>query len=181
MTSEKGKAMLTRVFGCLSISLLAMQAAHAAGLCKAEETTVFSCELKQNHKTVSLCASKSFTEQDSFLQYRFGQLSKIELVYPKELKDSLARFGYDEYSRPDLSTFIVGFNNGGYRYELMETTEGGSDDGTTTRKLVVTSLAKKRSVEMTCLDNQNTVSDITSLDGVLKCDKEHEIVDGACQ
>jgi hypothetical protein len=173
--------MLTRTLWAVSISCLTLHAAHAAGLCKVDETTVFSCELKQNHKTVSLCASKNFTDQDSFLQYRFGQLNKIELAYPKELKDSLARFGYDEYSRPDLSTFIVGFNNGGYRYELMETTEGGDDDGKTTRKLVVTSLAKKRSVEMTCLDNQNTVSDITSLDGVLKCDKEHEIVDGACQ
>ncbi len=156
-----------------------MSAAHAAGLCKAEETTVFSCELKQNHKTVSLCASKSFTEQGGFLQYRFGQPNKIELTYPQELKGSLARFGYDEYSRPDLSTFVVGFNNGGYRYELMETTEGGSDDGTTTRKLIVTSKAKK-SVELTCLDNERTVSDITTLGGVLKCDKGHEIMDGSC-
>lgn len=172
--------MLRGMFWGLSIFSVTLHAAHAAGLCKAEETTVFSCELKQNHKTVSLCASKSFTEQDSFLQYRFGQPNKVELAYPRELKDSLARFGYDEYSRPDLSTFIVGFNNGGYRYELMETTEGGSDNGTTTHKLVVTSLAKKRSVEMKCLDNRNTVSDITSLDGVLKCDKEHEIVGGAC-
>ena len=172
--------MLTRTMLGLSIFCMTFHAAHAAGLCTVEETTVFSCELKQNHKVVSLCASKSFTEQDSFLQYRFGQPSKIELAYPKELKDSLARFGYDDYSRPDLSTFIVGFDNGGYRYELMETTEGGSDDSTTTRKLVVTSLAKKHGVEMTCLDNEKTVSDITTLDGVLKCDKAHEIVEGAC-
>jgi hypothetical protein len=38
-------------------SLAAMDEAHAAGLCSASETTVFNCELKENHKIVSMCSS----------------------------------------------------------------------------------------------------------------------------
>lgn len=114
------------------------------------------------------------------LQYRYGKKDAIELVFPKNLDNSKTQFVYDEYSRSDLSTFVVGFENEGYRYEISETTEGG-DEGVTHRNLLVSSLSGKRGVKLTCLDNKNTVSNISTLDQVLKCDKKHEIVDGSCE
>jgi hypothetical protein len=161
-------------------SLAAMDEAHAAGLCSASETTVFNCELKENHKIVSMCSSNHLADGMGFLQYRYGLPNKVELTFPKSLENSQAQFGYDEYSRPDLSTFVVGFNNANYRYEISETTEGGEDEGITTRTLLVSSEANKRGLKLTCLDNKNTVSNISTLEHVLKCDKKHAIVEGAC-
>jgi hypothetical protein len=152
----------------------------AASLCSASETTVFNCELKENHKIVSICSSKILTGKSGFLQYRYGTPEKVELVFPKSMEDSQAQFGYDEYSRPDLSTFVVGFNNANYRYEISETTEGGDDDGITTRTLLVSSGANRRGLKLTCLEDKNVVSNISTLDQILKCDKNHAIVEGAC-
>lgn len=127
-----------------------------------------------------MCASKDLSSTRGFLQYRYGNNRKIELKFPGDLKNSRDQFGYDEYSRPDLSAFIVGFDNGGYRYEISETTEGGDENGTTTRSLLVSAKSGGRSLKLTCLENENTVSSISTLDQVLKCDKEHAIVEGAC-
>lgn len=126
-----------------------------------------------------MCASKDLGEGRGFLQYRYGVLDKIELEFPQNLEYSRDQFGYDEYSRPDLSTFIVGFDNGGYRYEISETSEGG-DDGVITRSLIVNSKNGARSLKLTCIDNGNSVSVISTLDQVLKCDRAHSIVEGAC-
>lgn len=38
----------------LMFSVFEISAARAAGLCKAEELTVFNCDLKGNHKIVSI-------------------------------------------------------------------------------------------------------------------------------
>jgi predicted transcriptional regulator len=158
----------------------AASAVHAAGLCRPSEVTVFNCDLKENKKIVSMCASKDLSSTRGFLQYRYGNNRKIELKFPGDLKNSRDQIGYDEYSRPDLSAFIVGFDNGGYRYEISETTEGGDENGTTTRSLLVSAKSGGRSLKLTCLENENTVSSISTLDQVLKCDKEHAIVEGAC-
>jgi hypothetical protein len=178
--NDLGKSMLKRqkiIF--ILLGLPVFHVACAAGLCRSNERTIFSCELKENHKFVSMCSSKNMTNRSGFIQYRYGTPNKIEFTFPKNLNNSQAEFGYDEYSRPDLSTFVVGFDSGGYRYEISETTEGG-DDGATTRALLVSSDIKKHGVKLTCLDNQNAVSNISTLDRVLKCDRKHEIVDGAC-
>ncbi|MFP3569726.1 hypothetical protein [Paraburkholderia sp. SIMBA_030] len=172
--------MLKYKIASMLAALAVIDTAHAAGLCSANETIVFNCELKENHKIVSMCSSKDLTDKKGFLQYRYGLPNKVELTFPKSRENSQAQFGYDEYSRPDLSTFVVGFNNANYRYEISETTEGGEDVGVTTRSLLVSSEANKRGLKLTCLDNKNTVSNISTLDHVLNCDKKRAIVEGAC-
>jgi hypothetical protein len=166
-------------YGVLCGLVALASSAHAAGLCKPNETTVFSCDIKESKKTVSICTSPDLSQNRGHIQYRYGIPNKIDLEFPKDPQNSQSQFGYDEYSRPDLSTFVVGFNNGGYRYEISETTEGG-DEGVTTRSLLVSSDKKKRGTKLTCLDNANAVSSISTLDQILKCDKDHEIVDGSC-
>ncbi|EDZ98587.1 hypothetical protein BH160DRAFT_6123 [Burkholderia sp. H160] len=164
----------------LIVALSMLNVAHAEGLCRSSETTVFNCDLKENHKIVSICSSKDLTDKSGFLQYRYGSRNKVEFAFPKSLTNSQSQFGYDEYSRPDLSTFVVGFNYENYRYEISETTEGSDDDALTTRTLLVSSGTTTRGLKLTCLDNQNTVSDISTLDHVLKCDKKPAIIEGAC-
>lgn len=140
-----------------------------------------NCELRENHKFVSICSSKNLVGKNGFLQYRYGEPKKVELAFYKELMNSLAQFDCDEYSRPDLSTFMVGFNNGGYRYEISEATEGVNDDGITTKTLLVSSGVDKRSIKLTCLDNKKSVSNISALGRILKCDKIRGIAVDGCE
>jgi hypothetical protein len=160
-------------------AFLASSAVHAANLCGASETIVFNCQLKENKKIVSLCSSKELSDKSGFLQYRYGVPGKIELRYPESLTNSQSHFGYDSYSRPDLTTFVLGFENSNYRYETSETNEGG-DEGTSSRALLVSSRDKKHSMKLTCLDDQNLVSNVSTLESVVSCDKHHEIVEGSC-
>lgn len=166
-------------YGILFALVALTSSAHAAGLCRSNEATIFNCDIKESKKIASICTSNDFAEDRGYIQYRYGTPNKIDLEFPKDLQNSRSEFGYDEYSRPDLSTFVVGFKNGGYRYEISETTEGG-DEGITTRSLLVSSEKRNRGTKLTCLDNGNVVSSISTLDQILKCDKEHEIVDGSC-
>jgi len=161
-------------------TILFSHLAWSADLCNSSEVAVFSCQLKENKKIVSLCSSKYLSAKTGYLQYRYGSADKIELKYPSTLTESQAGFGYDSYSRSDLSTFILGFNISNYRYEISETTEGGQDDGTTLRALLVSSIDKKHDLKLTCLDNANLTSNISTLEDVVPCDKKHEIVEGSC-
>jgi hypothetical protein len=102
----------------------ASQMVHAASLCGASEVAVFSCQLKENKKFVSLRSSKDLSDKSGFLQYRYGTPGKIELRYPEDLTGSQSRFGYDSYSRPDLSTFVLGFDNASSCYKKHEIVDG---------------------------------------------------------
>ena len=164
----------------LLITIMATNFARAADLCNSGEVTVFSCQLKENKKFVSLCSSKELSAKTGYLQYRYGYLGKVELKYPSDAAGSQAAFGYDSYSRSDLNTFILGFSISNYRYEISETTECGQDDGTTLRALLVSSQDKKHNLKLTCLDNANLTSNISTLEDVVPCDKAHEIFDGSC-
>ncbi|WP_208450311.1 hypothetical protein, partial [Burkholderia gladioli] len=144
------------------------------------KTVVFNCELKENKKLVSLCSSKDLSNRAGFLQYRYGSPGKIELTYPEIKTGSQLHFGYDAYSRADLSTFILGFENGIYRYELSETTDGGEQE-VATRELLVGSPNHRRDMHLTCLDDANLTSNISTLESVVPCDRNHEIVDGGCR
>jgi hypothetical protein len=106
-----------------------------AGLMRQQYLTAIQRKIR---KLFSMCASKDLDASRGYLQYRYGVQNKVELEFPKYLSDSRDQFGYDQYSRPDLSTFVLGFNNDNYRYEISETTEGG-DEGVTTRSLLVSS------------------------------------------
>ncbi|NIF70961.1 hypothetical protein F3J16_12300 [Burkholderia sp. Ap-962] len=152
---------------------------HAASLCAAGDTVVFNCKLKENKKLFSLCSSKDLSNRAGFLQFRYGSPGKIELTYPEIKIGSQPHFGYDAYSRADVSTFILGFENGIYRYELSETTEGG-DQEVSTRELLVRSPNHRRDMHLTCLDDANLTSNISILESVVPCDRNREI-GGGCR
>jgi hypothetical protein len=68
--------------------------APAQTLCREDETDHFSCTAMGSKKIISICSNigQGHIEDDSWLQYRFGQPGKIELAFPQEKQGSLAKF-----------------------------------------------------------------------------------------
>ena len=130
--------MVVKAIFCASAFMIA-HAAHAESLCESTETIIFSCQLKEGGKFVSICSSKDLSFDHGFLQYRYGGLNDIELRYPQDAQGSKSNFYYASYGRTDLSAFVLGFTNNGYQYEISDTTERGGDNGTTTRALLISS------------------------------------------
>lgn len=68
---------------CLAMSAIAAwpcSAAAAPTLCKADELVVFSCPTDAH--TASICASKSISKSDGYMQYRYGRRDSVDLTYP---------------------------------------------------------------------------------------------------
>ena len=49
--------------------------------CSAAERSIFSCEI--GRKVLSLCSSPDLDDTKGWLQYRFGTLDKLDLVFPE--------------------------------------------------------------------------------------------------
>lgn len=54
--------------------------------CSKEEQTVFSCSL--GTKILSVCASKDISPTGGYVQYRFGKVNAIELIFPFSIESS---------------------------------------------------------------------------------------------
>ncbi len=66
------------VGGLIALTSLPLLAAETH--CREQELVIFSCSLGK--KIVSVCASNDFSFSNGYLQYRFGQKSALELVFP---------------------------------------------------------------------------------------------------
>lgn len=58
-------------------------ARNIRSLCTREEVVVFSCTAGK--KQISMCASRNFTEDVGYLQYRYGTGPKIEISIPADV------------------------------------------------------------------------------------------------
>ncbi|MGH8507063.1 MAG: hypothetical protein ACRETM_14055 [Stenotrophobium sp.] len=96
----------------------AVFAAETATLCKANETNYFSCKIKNSSKTVSLCGSDE-SKTGPWLQYRFGTVSKLELVYPTTKNGSLKKFEGESHHSAEGGDNTISFINGGVRYSVV--------------------------------------------------------------
>jgi len=95
-----------------------VMACHAQShLCTKDEAVLFTCAVKA--KTLSLCASKTLTPSEGYIQYRFGTPSKLELVYPPRPTHPRDHFSAQTWRGSSIDeTSVVGFVNGGYSYRL---------------------------------------------------------------
>ncbi len=50
-------------------------------LCDASETLIFGCQLED--KLISLCASSEFSNEEGYVQYRYGLPGIVEYMYPE--------------------------------------------------------------------------------------------------
>ena len=70
----------------------------AASLCEANERILFTCPVGK--KLVSVCSSRDLDESKGAMQYRFGLIEKLELVYPEEVAHPKRHFKFQRtYSR----------------------------------------------------------------------------------
>ena len=104
------------------ISAASLSQAAEPTLCKASETPIFSCKLK-NTKTVSVCASSHSTR--SYVDYRFGKISKVELTYSANDQIPDHKFHRGEVVYANNSDDILWFTSGKYRYSIYSPTRGG--------------------------------------------------------
>lgn len=56
--------------------------AQAQTLCAPEEMNILSCEVGK--KILSVCGSKDLDSDKGWMQYRFGTLEKLDMVYPEK-------------------------------------------------------------------------------------------------
>jgi hypothetical protein len=96
----------------------------AATLARTGETTVFAFQTKSG-KTAALCRGP----KGSYLVYRFGTATKVELQYPAKLDaSSWQKFTYWSYSRgggaanEGVESSQLAFENGGVEYTLSDET-----------------------------------------------------------
>ncbi|MDO8336528.1 MAG: hypothetical protein Q7T74_07165 [Candidatus Saccharibacteria bacterium] len=101
----------------LIISSVEVLAKTEAGLCKPEETSVFSCQTKSK-KWINLCQSP-----DSGLQYRFGTQKHIELLYPDNPESGSSQFKFAHYSRYQAEKYEITFSNQGTDYTIFDYAE----------------------------------------------------------
>ena len=66
-------------------------------LCKSDEAIKFSCHIENSENIVSVCSSKNISSEEGYLQYRFGTSQKIELTFPKVMKNPTENFWWEEH------------------------------------------------------------------------------------
>jgi hypothetical protein len=105
---------------------------HVNALSRPGETKIFSFKTASG-KTAVLCEGP----KGSYLVYRFGTVTKVELQYPAVLTaNSWRKFTYFSYHRmanPVAERYRLSFSNGGNEYALFDmtdavTTESGDED-----------------------------------------------------
>jgi hypothetical protein len=118
-------------------------------LCKRSEIEVFSCETKENGKTIALCEAK--LRGRHYLYYRFGTPEKLDFEYPKKSRSPAQSFKYFQQSWPKATTTAIAFANGGYRYSLFQTMSAYGYNGagvvvTKAKKILSAEICKEHSI-----------------------------------
>jgi len=98
-------------------------AANSQSHCGVGETDYFSCETSTKRKVASICGNIREEENTatSWLQYRFGRLEKIELIYPNNKSGSLKKFEANNFIK--YGTVSIRFINGDALFDLTVSTD----------------------------------------------------------
>lgn len=111
--------VLVRVTLMIGIILFGVKSeAKEITLCQPHEEVYFSC--RSNGSILSVCASGNISPDNGYVQYRFGQIEKIELEYPSKPYPPRKWFSIADISNGSLSFIHLKFNSGGYHYVLYQ-------------------------------------------------------------
>lgn len=149
----------------LIIGAVAKVSAETPSHCGNEEEIIFSCQIRESSKILSLCASKDLSDTSGYLQYRFGRLNKVEFAFPHELKQSQKKFLYRHYFRYQVDRTEISFENHGHEYTIYSYYEGDGP-GTPIQEEGV----QVDNSDFRCSDTVN--ADFTPLEDAVPCDKE---------
>jgi hypothetical protein len=143
------KIQIAALFGILLFPTLALSQSH----CHKGEVVYFSCQTTQTEKVISICGSAINDEpsDDSWLQYRFGQIGKIELTYPIEKKGSIQKFEGIYFNRYNVVS--LRFINNKTLYDVSDSM-GREDENSHEQILpsagITVSLSKTKSLNIKC-------------------------------
>jgi hypothetical protein len=101
-----------------AVAATAASASAQTSLCRPAEQTLWSCDAGK--KTYSVCTSPDLDASAGTMQYRAAQGSTVELRYPEEPAHPKGHF---VFSLLRNGASLV-FENGGYRYEILELLKG---------------------------------------------------------
>lgn len=101
--------------------VLASPAFAANTLCTPDETVVFSCATGATGtpRYVSVCASKDVSKTGGYMQYRFGQPSKLDIVFPDKKVPPAGQFTPGNLMFSGGGGSYLQFGRGGYRYTVF--------------------------------------------------------------
>lgn len=160
---------LAAVLACLLAGSCASPTISLAqGLCGAGEVTYFSCPTARG-KTISLCGSVP-----SALQYRYGQTSKLEWVYPPNPTQGLRQLGYAHYTRYQAERTEVDFSRADVDYAVFDYSERGQR---TAGVRVTTSDGSEHDVACAGAIRGR----LDTLGSSLRCDPDNALNGGGCR
>ena len=91
-----------------------------------ENVPLFNARVEGSDKVVSICEHEGGGSEPAGLSYHFGKLGKIELSYPSKFGASWNDFTFRSYVRPRTTYQKLEFDNGGYRYAILEEFDNGA-------------------------------------------------------
>lgn len=165
----------------LSLILISFsQVVFSGGLgsmCRDGEEKIFSCTMK-NKKTAVVCVGEYGDE--TYMQYRYGKPSEIELEFPSSRDGSLSQFSLSRYFRPDrgngdgIRAENLVFTNDGVTYDLGEVAEG---KGINKYSIIVTSKDLKSTV-LNCVAGMMNIP--LELEEIIPCDTNAGVNNASC-
>lgn len=135
---------------CLAVATTSPAQLQTGSLCERDEKVVFSCTVAKSARIVSLCSSKQLTKEQSYLQYRFGLPSKIELEYPKERSRPSEAFKYSHYFRAQVDTTEISFSLNGYEYAIVDDYNGEQKPAQHSQGITITPPNNGKPVTLNC-------------------------------
>ena len=140
--------------------------------CNSSEQALFSCQLVNSDKIVSLCASSELSVETGYLQYRSGRTGDIDTIFPESMENTQSEFFYNHYFRFHYDLTEVTFRREGNTYVIYDYYNGEEDP-----------LAHETGVSVngTTMDCDSSVTNnLMLLDNLLECDKENTNI-GNCE
>ncbi len=143
------------------VSMVYSQDSH----CTNTEYTVFRCQVQKSEKVVSICISQPFSQEEGYIQYRFGKLGKVEFKYPKSLEKTQDKFYLE-------TTHYVGGWNSALVFRNLEYTYGIYDEA-----IKVSPVEKDWDRGITISKENKTIADLKCRKGIQYNDSVNTVMD----
>jgi hypothetical protein len=136
------------------------------GLCHANEGALFSCPTSRA-RWISLCGT------GKSLQYRFGRVGAVELVFPTNAESGPQTMFFADYRRPRVERAEVRFENQGTEYAIFDYQEEG-------KRLagVRVTVAGGQELDVRCAGPVR--GRLLELKPLLRCDPDNALNGGRC-
>jgi hypothetical protein len=106
-------------------------------LCASNENILLSFRMRDSNKTMSVLIAND----ESYIVYRYGTRSNIELEFPENKADSWTNFTYYHEYYIGGHDFILSFENGGFIYDIRDQHYKG---GERTVQIEITNISNNR-------------------------------------